>query len=455
MWWTILSIILGTSIVVMLYRGPVAALGWGSLVSLLFPCWLTQTVFGASIDLRIATSLILLLANLVHPRRRITWAFSAGDWALFVVYSIHVASDWYEDGMVLSHVVRAFGEWSVPYITGRLAVQTIADWRQLTSVAVMLSITFSAWAVTEAITHHNPGNAIFGHRPSDRTPEQQVRLGFKRAEGPTTHPIWFGMIQALLLPWMIAAAYRSIRMDGPSWWIAMPICSFCGIAASFSRGPLIGASLTIYLTAMFCLPKLRKPLIIVMLLAVVSLVFIKSDVRQVLESWDGNYRPRNVEIEGERQELTAMSYRWLVFAPYKLAISQVGLLGYGTARTSTFPVNVPFGPEAKLTVMTFWSIDCQYLLFLLRFGWLGLAGFCAVIITSIWHLSRQVRLVIHAERVLPMAIIAALASTAIILVVEWMPHDYGYLFLWLCGAANGPRLSAIAPLRAVSSQRKR
>ena len=453
MWWTVLSMILVSSIVVMLFRGPVAALGWGSLITLVFPCWLTQTFVGVPIDLRVATSLILLIANVVHPRRKITWSFSAGDWAIFVVYFIHVISDWREDGMIIAHVVRAFGEWSIPYIAGRLAVQTITDWRRLTPIVVAIAIVLAGWAITESVTHANPATMIFGTRPADRTPELQIRNGFKRAEGPTRHPIWFGMIQGLLLPWTIAAAYRGIRMDGPTWWIAMPLCSLSGILATMSRGPAIGALLTVYFTAILCLPKLRKPLIIVMVLGAISIIFVKDDVLRGLESWAGKQRPGKVEFEGEKRDVTALSYRWMVFAPYKLAVSQVGFLGYGTERTATFPVNVPYGPEARATVTTFWSIDCQYLLFLLRFGWLGLAGFCGIYITSIWHLSRQSALVLNTERVLPLAIIAALASTAIVFIVEWMPHDYGYLFLWTCGAANGLRLSPQMLRRNLDSNR--
>lgn len=446
MWWGLLAVIVAISAAVVVRRGPVAGLGFGIYVSILFPCWIVETFNGASIDLRVATSVVLLLVNLFHPMRKISWRFSTGDWALFTLYFVHVASDTWHDGFMISHFVRAFGEWSIPYIAGRLAFQNVQDWRFLTGVTVVIATILALWATTESVTRMNIANPVFGARPTDRTPPVLIRAGFKRAEGPTRHPIWFGMIQTLLLPWTIVAAYRSFRGDGPTWWIATPIFSGCGILATVSRGPTLAAVGAIYLMAVFSLPNWRKYLIIAGIVSAGTGYFAKDYVLTVLEEsgakkWGARRRETNVEFEGKKYRLTAMSARWLVLSAYDTAVSQTGLLGFGTERTATFPVNVPFGPDAKQTVSEFWTIDCEYLLLLLRFGWLGLAAFVAVCMLSALRILKLSSFVMPEERVMPFAIAATLLAVSCALLFEWMPHDYGFLFLWLCGAANGPLLS--------------
>ncbi len=450
MWWGLLAFILFVCAVVVIYHGPVAGLGTGVLISFLFPCWIDESIGLADIDLRVATSLIMLLVNLFHPARRISWRFRAGDWAVFALYFVHVASDSWHDGFAFSHFVRAFGEWSIPYIAGRLAVQTIQDWRWLTGVAVIVATLCSIAATSESLTRVNFANPVFGERPVDRTPQIMIRGGVKRAEGPTRHPIWFGMVQTLLIPWVIAAVYRSLRSDGPLWWTAMPIVSLFGILATASRGPALATLGICYLTMVFCLPKWRTILIIAGLILAGVGYFAKDAVLQQLEDWGAKKwgsasKQVNVELEGKQHRLTAMSARWLVLLAYVPAVREAGLLGYGTERTATFPVNVPLGPDAKQTVAEFWTIDCEYLLLLLRFGWAGVASFIAVCTLSAWRIANQSIFVNRDERIFPFAVAATLIAVSLTLIGEWMPHDYGFLFLWLCGVANGPRLEQATP----------
>ncbi len=446
MWWGLLAFILAISIVVMFRSGPNAMLGTGVLVSLLFPCWIIQPIAGISVGLRMATAISLLLIYLIHPRKKILWSLIGADWAVLALYLVHAASDSWHDGLTFTHFARACGEWSVPYIAGRLAIQSVRDWNWLTGVAVVIATLFSLWATTEATTRVNIANPVFGARPADRTSPMEIRLGLKRAEGPTRDAIWFGMLQTLLLPWTIFAVDRVLRRDGSIWWCVTPICSLCGILFTVTRGPALAALCTVYLTAVFCLPKFRNVLIVFGIVSagaglVAKDYFLGSLEELEAKKW-GNSQPSmsKVEFGGEQHRYTSMSQRWLVFSAYRPAMRQTGFLGFGTARTSTFPPNVPFGPDAAQTVSKFWSIDCEYLLILLRFGWCGVSAFVAIGLVSIVRIARQAGSLPPRDRVLPLAIAATLAASMLALIVEWMPHDYGFLFLWLCGVANGPRI---------------
>lgn len=447
MWWNCLAFILATSAVIMTFRGAVAALGWGVIISFVFPCWITHLILGVPLDLRISTSFVLSLLTLFQSARRITWSFNATDWAVLALYGVHVTSDSIQDGFGFSHMVRAFGEWSLPYIAGRLSARNVEDWRWLTWIAVTVAVLLAVWAVTESITRVNIGDSIFGVRPADRTDPMAIRGGFKRAEGPTRHAIWFGMIQVLLLPFTVAAAYRSVRNEGPLWWIVAPICSLCGTCATVSRGPVLAAVAVLYLTALLSFPKLRVYLVVLGIAVCGFGVVMKDTVIRSLEwvepdQWSVVHENKNtVEFEGETHRLSTLSYRWLEVIAYLPAISEAGFFGFGTERTSTFPVNVPMGPSAEQTVSVFWSIDCEYLLLILRFGWLGLVAFIAIGLFSAFHMQRQALFLHPPDRLFPNAIVATLIATSLALLVEWMPHDYGFVYLWLCGVANGIRLS--------------
>lgn len=451
----VLGIILTLCTVVLIFRGPVAALGTGCLISLLFPSWLKLEVLSESIDLRLATSATLLLVNVCHPRRRINWAFNGTDWCVFTLYFIHIVSDFWQDGLQPINFAKALFEWSIPYVSGRLAIQNPEDWRWLTRVAMVVVTIFAIGSTTEAVTQVNISSTVFGKRPADRTPYHMMRAGLKRAEGPTIHPIWLGMVQVLLLPWVISGCFRAFRYDGSMWWMAVPLASICGIASTVSRGPILAAILVYYLTAALCSLNARKILIPLGFVALIFGFFAKDEIEAQVndwgaKNWNATLFDRQVELDGKLHTLTNVSVRRLMFKAYEPAIRQAGLLGFGSERTSTFPINVPLGSDAKNAIKEFWTIDCEYLLLLLRFGWLGVLTFTLVGIFSTWNILHQSQFVSGQEKLFPYAVAATLIAALLTLAVEWMPHDYGYLYLWLCGVANGPRLTRTeqpAPIR--------
>jgi len=452
MWWTLLLGLLAIVLVVLIRSDSRKALGVGMILSLLLPCWVTHSFFGQKIDLRIAAALVLLLMVPFDPRRRIDWRFNVGDWAVLAMFFVQVASDSWHDGISMAHCVRAFGEWSLPYIVGRLTIESIDDWKWLTGMTVAAAIFLAALSTTEAISRRNPFSAVFGERPSDQMGKMGIRNGLKRAEGPTRHPIWFGMVQCLLLPWTITAASRSLNGDGPGWWVIAPVCSLFGIAGANSRGPALVAIIIPYLIGVFYWPRARRPLIAIGAIVLCAGFLLQSQVRTAMEKWEGSRSSKMVDLDGERQHLTATSYRWLVLSAYRPAIVRAGFLGYGSARTSSFPVNVPLGPDALQTKSYFWSIDNEFLLILLRCGWLGIFTFIAISASSVWHILQQSSFLAASDRLIPLAIAASLIAVNMSFVVEWMPGDYGFPFMWLCGAANGIRGT---PSAALSVRRDR
>jgi O-antigen ligase len=83
------------------------------------------------------------------------------------------------------------------------------------------------------------------------------------------------------------------------------------------------------------------------------------------------------------------------------------------------------------------AIDNQYLLFLLRFGWLGLLSWVAVLtltINQLWHLSSQ--RMFRSSGLMPL-LCAAIIGVVFIQFTVWMPQDYGFVLIWTCGLIAG------------------
>jgi hypothetical protein len=153
-----------------------------------------------------------------------------------------------------------------------------------------------------------------------------------------------------------------------------------------------------------------------------------------------------VVIDGEVEEFSSGRHRLLVFRVYKRAIWRAGWLGFGTDATTTFPVRVPMGVMEAEALERFWSIDDFYLLLQLRFGLLGVLtfatmGFCTAAYSLIpaWRPNQE-------EGVFLAALGGTIASTLLILWIEWMPTDFGFLFLWLCGVSSSFKAFAPASL---------
>ena len=111
----------------------------------------------------------------------------------------------------------------------------------------------------------------------------------------------------------------------------------------------------------------------------------------------------------------------------------MGPLGYGTERWTGFPVNVPFREEDREAVEVMSMIDNAYLLFLLRFGWLGLVFFT---LTLAVFAAYGLRLATASAGQLAAQLYswqaAVMLMFPLILLTVWLSHDFGFLFLW-CG----------------------
>ncbi len=407
------------------------------LLSILCPTWITITLLGEGVDVRLGVMLAAVcIAGWLYPKHNPDNRWTVADYALVGLLVANLLSDTYHDGLQFKNVLRTAAEWLLPYIAGRWGLREPNDVRFVTPVACVVILLLGAWAVTEAVARENPANHVVGARPADRTPPVVVRWGVKRAEGPTRHPIWFGLTQVMLLPWAVVAARRAWRGEGPRWWYLVPAANLIGIALTVSRGSWIAALLVFYFLSVCRFPRARWPLIVAgALVAVVAMMQFErvTSWLEVTRPYDHVARTKVGDVEAIH---TAATHRWMQFVAYRKAIFAAGWLGFGTERTSQYPVNVPLDDQALQTVTKFWTIDSEYLLLQLRFGVLGLGLFLLLGLASAARMLRMGCEIAAPGSTFMAALGAMLLAMMLTLFVEWMPYDFGFCLLFSCGAAN-------------------
>jgi hypothetical protein len=422
--------------------GPRYAIGATTLLALLIPTWMQTALFELPFDMRMVAAIASLFVVLIFRQTffatgLLPWGIHWGDAAVVAIVAVQCLSDWSAGGNPLGVGLRAYGEWCIPYFVGRFCVSSLDDVKALTRIAVVVAAIISALAVCESISHVNPFEALFGERPPDLTPPVDLRFGIKRAFGPVKHPIYLGVLQLLLLPWLIAEASTAGSKRLPYWkwlWLAL---SFAGICSTASRGPLLFVVLAYGVIVFVIFQRVRTFLIAIAVCLVVGGALFHSQlfdlfIRLSKESRDQTYR--SVVIDGRRLPFSSTMSRIYAFQLYRPALAQTGPLGFGTERVTGFPVDIPLKPENREALELMPTIENAYLLTTLRLGWLGLIAFAAATLffaaAPIAPLAGEKS---AAEFMFLASMIGVMVAMLLVLQTVWMPHDFGFVYLWTGG----------------------
>lgn len=435
----------------MVKHGPRSAVGIAIAIAIALPIWISQKVFGQPIDLRIAGSACVLLMYLFHRDGTIRTKFVAIDFMVLGLVCVHCLADWYHGGFSMGVFLRAYGEWMLPYFAGRLAIQSMDDIRDLLPIMAVVACFLGAASLFEAFANVNPFDAVFGG-PEGAWRKHQ-RWGLKRAFGPCKHPIYFAALQLLLLPWALYAFSSARRHQGPSWWKVIPFICVGGIIVTGSRAMTLAVPVTLYVSALLIWKEKRQWLVIGGGAAALVLGLSYQPIMQMVEklAQEKKTEDKAILVDGNEVEYTGTMNRLYLLQVYRPAMRRAGLLGFGTEAVSGFPINVPVGPQDVDTLKRVRYIDNAYVLMLLRFGWLGLLGFIAVGVST---LASQVRLALmtHRRGTHFFAYLAgSMVAFSLSLMTVWMPHDFGFVFLWTAGVTAG-RLANLRPMARVVSR---
>lgn len=451
MWYALCLLLAGILFWKTLTIGPRYALGFTVLVSLLMPFWTVLRVGGFEIDLHTAACIMGLLVYSLHPRTRLRTRLVLADWALLCLGIVHVATDWLHDGFSLVTPLQAYGEWGMPYLAGRLAIQSMDDVKPLTGLVCGICVVFFLWAAIEVLAQNNPANVVVGERSDNLMRKDAMRWGIKRAEGPTEHPIFFGAIQVMLMPWALYAISRFRAKDGPGWWLLAFPAAFVGTFLTASRGPLLALFVGAGVVAYCFYPRIRGVLLGLLTFAIALLVFADKDaLLNKVHDITSEDKPR-VQQTGAagtlNRTLTSTSFRWHLFKIYSPLMWRAGVLGYGTSDTRGFPLPVALRelpPEQRVFLDKIKPVDNAYILLVLRFGWLGLACFVTLCVAAACYFfvpaCRSSANKRWNRRWFWAGMAGALIGIEAMMVTVFFAQHFGFFFIWTCGVAAGLRL---------------
>lgn len=435
-WAISLGVILVVWIVIYFRRGPVEALAPALLLSLAFPVWLKFDVAGMPLNLRTATAAITMLGFAFHPRGRILSPLTVLDFCIAFLCCSHVLTDAWHDGLSVALPFRAYGEWALPYVAGRYAIRNTQDLATAARWVVGILFFLSVVAVIETITQVNVLETVYGERPEELARRNTVRLGFRRAYANAMHPIYFGMILAVLSPWLVCLMEKRESSAVRGFAIFTVPLTVLGLLATISRTPIVTVlgSWIFLLAVLF--RWLRIPLMTVVVSAIAVFLIWPYQVTDFIGKYTSGDRHRLVEMNGTAVVYSASRARLLLPVVYGKAMTHAGIVGYGSAATQTFPLKIPYLEGTAETKDSLKLVDNAYILTVLRLGWLG--GFLLVLLLGTGMLSCWVLYRRRPDRLFPAAFLGLLVVYSIVsLNLVSQVYDFFFPVLWTLGVISG------------------
>ncbi|TWT66643.1 O-antigen ligase family protein [Allorhodopirellula solitaria] len=430
------------------YRhGKQYVLGAGMAVSMLAGTWFEITLWNTEINVAMATAIVLLIAYCTHSWREIFKALNLLDVLVGALMIWHIIVDVSHEGQPLAFTLRAYGQWMLPYAAGRYAFLHPGSMSKLSPVFVAVASFIAIAAVYESFTSVNLWETIFIHVDDKVSRVVGQRYGLLyRSIGPVRNAIFLGIMLYLLLPF---AVDLTTPRDDARWrraaGFAGMILIMLGIVATVSRGPMLCVVLA-GAFALVCVNRYARWILIPLAAAGVIFTAVQFDtVANYLESGgDEHTRSRIVDVdhEGDAEIHNNTRHRLLIPKIYGPIVFEGGPLGYGTTASSGFPPrNIPGLPNDPAISGLLRNVDNTYINIGLAFGWVGLALFVTLLITTI----------VQALQLAPVAstylypsdarVAVAYASIFFAIIFEiWTVHwsyDYSFWVLFQVGVVAG------------------
>ncbi|WP_404310494.1 O-antigen ligase family protein [Neorhodopirellula lusitana] len=427
-------------------HGKQFALGAGMAVSLLAGSWFEISVFQTQVNVAMATAIILLAIYCLHSYDTIFSAINPLDVLITSMVVWHVVVDVYHGGGA-TIAAHAYGQWMLPYAAGRYTFFQIGSLSKLSLVFTVMATFISLSVVFESFTSVNIWTWLFTEADDEVgfNAKQRYDLLY-RAMGPVRHPIFLGTQLLLLLPFVIdlGCQLRSSLRNSAITGIASGI-TLLGIVASVSRGPIISVAIA-FLFALSWLNKTVRWIALAAVIILVSMIASNFDgFLELLDKTESQQRRGNVVKVNDFEEpeiYTGTRNRIFVLQIYGPIVIRGGLLGYGTEASSGFPPsNLPNLPTDSKTRQRLGVVDNSYINIGLRYGWVGLAIFIGILLTTLFlslHLASIASTYFYP---CDWRIMLAYASVFVALIFQigtvFWSFDYAFWVLFQVGAISG------------------
>ena len=426
-------------------RGPRAGLWLGWLVALLLvPSWFIVKIGALSLDLKTIAATVGLVGMALFARRSVFRGCYAADGLILALVFVQLASE-YQAGsfgiLIVPDVVRV---WLLPYLVGRCFFGSTRDASRSMSTFAAPMAAVALYAIVEAATSINPLTSALGKLTAFPDGETGYRWGLKRAQVFLDHPIYFGYLLVLLMPWSLHARQVANWGAGPRWWKWLPNVTVAALFCTGSRGPFIAGLTTLLGPFILARRILILPVLLITIACVVlGVVFKESTIDGITLLTGSREEAITITVDGREVEYSGTTHRLLqaeIYAPY---FDGAGELGYGARLSEDKFDEIP---------ERFRSIDCHYLLFFLQYGYLGSVLFLLLAGSSVLNLFR----VASDRKSLVSGFAASLAFALVgvtaLLVSVWFSPDFGAAFLFTAGLSCN--LRSLAPLPRSDNQKE-
>ncbi len=350
---------------------------------LVFPAWFFIPMRSLHVDVRSATAIAVLIALMMQPfaSRGRTLLFLSDFLLLLLIVSMFL-SNVVNGNLAPLMPVELLRDWLLPYLMGRLFLQSSSDVDRILPVFCWIAVALSVYSVAEGILKVNVIDRAMSKNWSEFGMEALgERWGMKRANGNQSHPIYFGVTLAMLLPWALRAARLASWRRGPAWWRLTPWILCAGMICTGSRSAQVAALCVFAADIFYHHPRYRLPIVLMGLLGALLMATYRDDVVALLSKLGQEHEElEKVKINGVPYDYNGTIHRDLLDVVYKDAANANGWLGYGTG-LETMEKHLDPHMENR-----FKSIDNHYLRFYLQYGIVGLILFGLFCAAAIWNL---------------------------------------------------------------------
>jgi len=399
------------------------------LATLAVPWWFTVPFKSIAVDAMTGVAIATLLALFTRPftGTRTTWMLT--DLLVVAVVAAGVISDGVNRILIPGTIVELIRPWILPYLIGRLFLTSWDDMGHTLPVVVVLGTALSLFALFEAVSHTNILAVATGKSWDILDKGEGFRWGLKRAQGITNHPIYFGLLIALTLPWLLMAARMAMARTAPRWWIAVPALAAAAAFVTVSRAAQIAVLIVFASDLFFRRPSYRLPMFVVAAIGGLLFLVFREQALDLLGAYAGesDAAHERVKIYGEFYEYTGTRHRDLLLLAYQEAIDEAGWFGYGTT-LQAMPKDPYMDPR-------FGSMDHHYLQHYLKYGYLGLITFIAFAASAAWNLAREALARDGPLSDLAAGLFGAFVAVAIVARGVAFSPDFGATWIFVAGLA--------------------
>ncbi|TWT89270.1 hypothetical protein Pla100_55870 [Neorhodopirellula pilleata] len=192
------------------HHGKQYALGAGIAISMLAGTWFEIEVFNTPINVTMATAIVLLIVYCTHSWREIFNAINLLDVLITALFLWHIVVDVYYGGNPFAVAAQAYGQWMLPYASGRYAFVHAGSLEKLSPVFVLVAAIISIGAIFESVSGTNVWEWLLTEMDDKVNRPSGLRYDWLyRAAGPVRHPIFLGIALLSLLPFVVDLCTRA------------------------------------------------------------------------------------------------------------------------------------------------------------------------------------------------------------------------------------------------------